>query len=183
MNTMDSIWMRKSSRDFIAEPVEGSKLSIIATAGAFAPYSGEIQLTVVTNFDCLKAIDDAVKAVLLVSKNKFLMAKAAEEDFSPTYHAPALIVLSVPESEDPTAVNLGYANAGCAAQNIMLAATDFELGSCCLASVDLAFHHTNLNILCDIPDGMMPVLTVAIGKTDNTEPHTVRQVKNINFRS
>jgi len=179
---MDSIWMRKSCRDFTGESVDGGKLSMVATAGAYAAYSGQIQLTVVTNTDCIKAIDDAVKKVLLASKNKLLMEKAAQDDFSPSYHAPALIVISAPDSEDPTAVNLNYANAGCAAQNIMLAAMYFDLASCCIATLDLAFHHTDLNILCDIPDGFSPILTVAIGKEDNTSPHDVRQVKNINFR-
>lgn len=79
------------------------------------------------------------------------------------YHAPAVLLISVrPDASDPP--ENSYLNAGCAAENVTLAATSLGLGSVLLAMPVRALRKEEA--LLDrfaLPDNFQPVIAVAFG--------------------
>jgi nitroreductase len=126
-------------------------------AGRSAPKAGAFHISVITNADTLKTIDEKT---LNIMKNSggFLKERASLEGYRPLYGAPALFLISsldVPYKET---------NAACAATNITIAATALGLGSCYVISATLAFKDDpTLQKQTGIPESYSPVCGVLVG--------------------
>ena len=108
------------------------------------------------------------------SGNPFLEKAASVPDYSPIYDAPAMIVVSAETTEDTMAVGMNTANCACAAQNMLLAATELGLGSCYIVSGTLAFMVPEVKATAGIAENMTPSCAVVIGYTEDSAPHTER---------
>ncbi len=130
------IQKRRSVRKFNGVPVSKETLQKIVEAGRWAPSGGNCQtthFTVVTNAQILeelrKLVQNAFAAMEMRDdlyrslKNSIKLSKAGIYAYD--YKAPVLVIVSNEK---------GYSNAiadsACAIQNMMLAATSFEIGSC-----------------------------------------------------
>ena len=164
MKAIQAIFERKSVRSYRNDPVPEQALEEILKAGSCAPVAGTFQISVITKPELLKEINDTAKKGMLSSNVPFMVQRAFLPGYEPLYAAPVLIVLSSPENSPNAA-----ANASCAAENMLIAATSLGLGSCYLGSPRLAFGSENGKALAakaKIPEGYAFNCGVIIGYQD-----------------
>ena len=174
MNTLEAIKMRKSVRSYLAKPLEEDKVKAVAEAGDMAAKAGQVTLNVITNPEILRMISETGVQVMKNSGNPFLEKVASVPDYSPIYDSPAMIVVSAETTEDTMAVGMNTANCACAAQNMLLAATELGLGSCYIVSGTLAFMVPEVKATAGIAENMTPSCAVIIGYTEDSAPHEER---------
>ncbi len=175
MNTLEAIKTRKSVRNFTDKAVEIEKLKEIAQAGNAAAKAGKVTFNVITDANVLAAIGNASLEIMKNSGNDFLIMRASTPGFSPLYNAPAAIAVSAPATEDPIMKSQNDANIACAAENILLAATELGLGSCYVVAGTLGFMIPDIKALAKIPAENAVGCIVVIGYTEDTAPHTERK--------
>lgn len=152
METIKAIATRKSVRAFKAEQLSGEVLNRILTAGCAAPIGmgkyDTMHLTVVQNKEVLAQLSGAVGQTMKMAGD-------------PLYGAPTVILLS---SQEPRWLGIDYTNAGCIAENMMLAAADAGVGSVlvwgCGGAVKAA---AELKKAFAIPEGYKALFGVALG--------------------
>jgi nitroreductase len=126
---------RKSVRGYFPTPLEKEKLQQIAEATFEAPNFGPVFVSVVTNGDLIKEIDDKALAGMKASGNDFLVSRAAIPGYRPLYGAPAVVIISGPKG-----VPYSDVNAAAAATSAAYAATALGLGSCYAITPTLALN-------------------------------------------
>lgn len=127
--TIKTILERRSVRAYdTAKAVPESMLTEIVKAGAYAPSAMNRQawhFSVVQNKELLNKLNAAVKALASESEEERIRARSADDTYNFYYNAPVLIIVSMSnEALYPRE------DAGCAMENMMLAATSLSLGSC-----------------------------------------------------
>ena len=131
---IDAIEVRRSIRAYKDIPVEREKLQLLAECGVNAPSAMNRQEWELRIVDSKEWIDDCtaayLKAVEGTDKAKYMLTPTFKNIFR---NAPAVIFVAAPDGLF-SGVNLGMLG-----QNIMLAATELDLGSCCLGSVQMIF--------------------------------------------
>ena len=131
---IEAIESRRSIRAYKDTPVEREKLQLLAECGVWAPSAMGRQEWEVRIVDSKEWIDGCtaayLKAVEGTGKADYMLTPTFKNIFR---NAPAVIFVGAPEG-----VFAGE-NVGCLAQNIMLAATELELGTCFLGSVQMMF--------------------------------------------
>src|SRR3954467_7497537 len=131
MNLLQAIRGRRAVRDFTAQPVSQDDLRQLVSAASWAPSAMNEQpwyFTVITDRLLLDQISDRAKSWQLANgqhQSGHFQDLFADPGFHLFYHAPALVVISVPAAGQ-------WATEACAvaAQNMMLAAVELGLGSC-----------------------------------------------------
>ena len=174
MSTFEAIRNRKSVRTYQDKAVEPEKIKTIVEAGNMAagtPMAGKVYFNVITNADVLKAIVDGSKAVMSKSGVPMLEKISANPNFNPIYGAPVAVVISTDKADNPNTAGMARANAACAGENILLAATELGLGSCYLESPTLAFNVPAVAEAAKIPEGAQPQAVIVFGYTDDNSPH------------
>ena len=128
-STIKTILERRSVRVFdTAKTVSENILTEIVKAGAYAPSAMNRQawhFTVVENKELLLKLNTAVKALASQSEEERIRARSTDDTYNFYYNAPVLIIVSMSD-------NALYPreDAGCAMENMMLAATSLSLGTC-----------------------------------------------------
>lgn len=181
MNTLDAINTRKSCRSYISQPVEKEKLEIIASAGNQAAIAGKLDFVVITNKEIIDIIQKTAKNVMLQSDNDFLLMRANTPGFETLYNAPAAIAIVTDTTTDPQNIGMNYANAGCAAQNILIAATELGVASCYTASSTLAFMLPEQKKALGIAEDKTVACIIALGYSKNNTPAIQRNPDNISW--
>jgi nitroreductase len=158
METIQAIESRKSVRDYLPKPVEEKLLETLIKAGRNAPKAGDFHISVVTNADTIKKIDDKALSIMK-SSTGFMKERADLEGYRPLYGAPVLFLISSPK------IPFREMNAACAATAITIASAGLGLASCYVVSATLAFKDDDalLRRLVGIPEGFSPVCGVLIG--------------------
>lgn len=159
MDAIKAIETRKSARSYLDRAVGADDQKTLVTAAKSAPKAGTFHITVVTNKELLREINDKTLEAMKNSGNEFLMSRAALPGYMPLYGAPLLIVLSAPAEEPYAAVNTA-----CAATNACVAATGLGLGSCFVVSPTLALvPDKDLSGRAGVPDGFKVFCGVLAG--------------------
>lgn len=174
MSTFEAMKNRKSVRSYQAKAVEVDKIRQIVEAGNMAagtPMAGKVYFSVITNAEVLKSVVDGAKAVMSKSGVPMLEKISSNPNFNPIYGAPVAVVISTDKVQDPNTAGMARANAACAGENILLAATELGLGSCYLESPTLAFNIPEVAAAAKIPEGAQPQAVIVFGYTDDTAPH------------
>ena len=175
MNTLQAIENRKSVRSYLDQPIEQEKIKTIARAGMMAagtPMAGRVYLNVISNKELLRKISAGTKERMRKSQNPKLMKIAENDAYDPLYHAPVAIVVSVDIDDHPEIMSMAIQNAACAAQNMLIAATDLGLGSCYLMTPTMAFDILSIHDEAKLPIlGAQAIAVVVFGYTDDTQPH------------
>ena len=146
MQTLETILKRKSVRKFKSEQISEKDLEFILNSACAAPVGhgdyDSLWLTVIQNRDILNKIS----------------SKCSNSDIF--YGAPTVIVISSTETRP-----LNYANSGCVAQNILLAATELEIGSVYVFQITKAFEDSQSFVeeILDISGEYTPIASVALG--------------------
>lgn len=175
MNTFEAIRARKSVRSYLNKPVEPEKIKAVVEAGYMAagtPMAGKVYFNAVSNPDVLAQISSGTKTIMGKSGVPMLEKLAGNEAYDPLYGAPVAVVVSVDLSDDPNTQSMATQNAACAAENMLLAATDLGLGSCYLMTPTMAFNIPAVHDAAKLPVlGVQPVAVVVFGYTNDTAPH------------
>ena len=161
MQILNAIYLRKSVRTYAPKTVETEKMEVIIKAGNLAPVFGRFHMTVIENQQLLQEINDITLDMMKHSGNEFLEKRAATEGYNPLYGASALIVLSAPKGNDSNGFNM--ANVSCAAENMIIQATELGLGSCFVMGPMIAFANPELAKKVEILEGYTPLVGVLIG--------------------
>lgn len=166
MNTLETIYSRKSIRNFNGESITEAELNEILKAAYAAPVGramyDTLSLTVVSNKE-------------LLCKWETTMANAVgNPDMHPFYGAPAVILVSSVVGEGPSS-NINYSNAATVVQNMALAATELGVGACHIwGAVGVLNGNAELINELKVPGGMVPCCAIALGYTD--EKYEVREI-------
>ena len=131
---IEAIEARRSIRDYKDTPVEREKLQIIAECGVKAPSARNLQEWEVRIVDSKEWIDACtatyLKSVEGTDKAKHMLTPTFKNIFR---NAAAVIFVAAPEGL------FSGVNVGMLGENMMLAATELGLGTCCLGSVQMTF--------------------------------------------
>ncbi|GAA5819621.1 MAG: nitroreductase family protein [Methanobrevibacter sp. CfCl-M3] len=180
MDIFEVINKRKSVRNYLSDEVDEKDLDIIIDAGKKAPKAGLFQITVVTNKELLKKINEFTIDGMKNSGNDFLVERANTPGYNPLYNAPLLVFFSAPDENI-----FGGLTASAAAENVILAATGLGYGTCYLASPTFAFQTSGKDELIkelQLPAGFNPLVAVSIGKEGASESGVPQEeVDNVNY--
>lgn len=133
MDLLKAIRGRRAVRDFTGQAPSQDALRQLISAAGWAPSAMNDQpwqFTVVTDKALLDEISERAKSWMLSNMPQLRLTAhfrdlLADPAFHLFYHAPALVIISVP-ADQPWAVE----DCALAAQNLMLAAVEFGLGTC-----------------------------------------------------
>ena len=130
--TMKNLLNRRSTRAYKLEQIKDDELSMILEGGRFAPSAINEQpwhFTVIQNKELLNRINEACKAALIKSDQRFA-ERAKEEDFSVFYNSPTLIIVSGDEKTVAPQIDCALALG-----NMFLAAEAIGIGSCWIHAI------------------------------------------------
>lgn len=177
MNTFEAINARKSVRTYQSKPVEVEKIKAIVEAGNMAagtPMAGKVYFNVISNPELLQQMASGTKAVMQKSGVEMLVKLSSNPDYNPIYNAPVAVVVSTDPASDPNTQAMSTANAACAGENMLIAATELGLGSCYLMSPTMAFNIPQIREAAKLSESVQPVALIVFGYTDDVTPHDAR---------
>ena len=177
MSIFETIATRKSVRSYLDQPVEQEKIKAIVEAGNMAagtPMAGKVYFNVITSRDVQKQIVEGTRTVMANSGMDMLVKLSQNPAFNPIYNAPVVVVVSTTKADNPNTAGMARANAACAGENMLLAATELGLGSCYLESPTLAFNVPTIAQAAMIPEGAQPQAVIVFGYTADSKPHAAR---------
>ena len=161
METLKAIAKRKSTRAFSpGKRIDQAELDTILAAGCAAPVGRgdypSLHLTVIQDAETLEKINKVVQETLATDQSLF-------------YNAPVLVLVSA--SEQQVTQNIQYANTACIVENMLLAATDFGIGSVFLWKLpSVIADNADLCEQLNFPDGFKPVSAAAFGYAIEEDP-------------
>ncbi len=167
---LEVLMSRRSVRKYLEKQIPEEALQKILAAGMQAATAMNRQswhFTVVQDKAFLDKISEAVGGVLSASGVPSLHERAQDAEFHAFHRAPTVVFVSTEGST--------YSLADCAnaSQNMCLAATALNLGSCYIGSFVQAFSQAQGKQLLDrfsLPIGYRPVFAVALGYTEGSLP-------------
>lgn len=176
---VDAIEARRSVRAYKDTPVEREKLQLLAECGVKAPSAmnrQEWELRIVDSKEWIDACTaDYLKAVEGTDKAKYMLTPTFKNIFR---NAPAVIFVAAPEGE------FSDVNIGMLGENIMLAATELGLGTCCLGSGLFTFAEPEMGKYVEslnFSEGYRLRYALAVGYPDETPEAKARDLSKIKF--
>ena len=168
MDVMTAIDSRHSCRMFDGKPVPGEVIDKLLHAAALAPSAWNTQpwrFHVASG----KARDALAEAIALttvhIQEYMEMMAPEQMESIGRFYSdlglAPIILAVTVPSSADEVERVNTYVSAGCALENVLLAAGEFGLG-CCSITAPVWVRDKLMEIL-EVPDDWEIVSLVVLG--------------------
>jgi Nitroreductase len=158
---LNTIKNRRSVRSYKQEQISQESIDAIIEAGIYAPTAHNDQpwhFTVIQNKDILQRINDIAKSEMAKSDVDWIKKMSANPNFSLTYHAPTLIIVS--GRKDGMAWTTDCA---AAIQNMLLAAESLDIGSVWLGLLRFYFSIEEEVQKLGIPEGYEPFYGVAFG--------------------
>lgn len=174
MNTLETMKIRKSVRSYQEKSVEAEKIRAIVEAGNMAAatqMAGKVYFNAISNPEVLSQLAEGTKEVMQNSGNEMLEKISSNPAYNPIYKAPVAVVISTDKAEDSNTQGMARANAACAGENMLLAATELGLGSCYLESPTLAFFNPVVCAAARLPENVQPQAVIVFGYTEDTAPH------------
>jgi nitroreductase len=177
---LDTIKNRRSVRDFQGEQITDEEINAIVEAGTYAPSGRGDQswhFTVLQNHQLMGEISDAVKRyVYAASDNPFLQSRGNNPNYHLFYHAPTVIILA--GNQDALLPQLDCA---VCLENMLLAATSLNIGSCWISGIDLLSETDQGKTVIEklnIPKEYKPYFSAAIGRKKNDYNHAPPRKEN-----
>lgn len=179
MNTIQTIKVRKSPEVFLSAPLDMDTVETIVQAGNYAPIFGKVHFTVITDPELLQTINHTTIEMMKHSGNEFAEKMAHTPGYSAVRSAQAFVVLSAPGGNDKMGFNL--ANVSCAAENMILAATDLRVGSRFMMGPVMALSEDPIRSALRLPEGYVPLVIVALGYADIVFEERNKDLQNISY--
>ena len=161
METLKTIARRRSVRAYKEDQISEEALQTILAAGGAAAMGmrsyQRLHMAVVQNKQLHARMNQNIGKMMA----RFAPEKA-NMDF--TFGAPTLIVISCKEPENSPMKGMHYINSGCVVQNMMLAATQMNLGSFVLGMAsDAIAQDAQLHQDMNIPEGFTTLFALCVG--------------------
>lgn len=158
MNTLDTIYSRRTIRNFNGENISDAELKEILKSAYAAPVGramyDTLSMTVITNKE------------LLGKWEKHMADVVGNPDMHPFYNAPTVILVSSVLPADNSG-NVNYSNAAILVQNMALTATELGIGACHIwGAVGVLNGNKELVKELKVPEGMTPCCAIALGRFD-----------------
>lgn len=156
METLKTIFSRKSVKTYTGEPVPQDKRDTVIKAALSSPVGKgmfqNVHLTVIENKELLTAIDRNAAEFF------------GDPSRTPLYNAPALVVVSTPNKG-----NVDSANAAMIVHNMCLTAIELGMGSCAIYGATAALaQNAELVAKLNLPEGFVPTGSAIFGPTTET---------------
>lgn len=185
MELTEAIYERRAVRDYTAEPVNGAALHALIDAAVQAPSGMNRQpwaFVVVEGARAVAGLGGAVKAHLLNGASQTpplasLRPHLATGEFDIFYGAPMLIAICA-TAPDQMAVK----DCCLAAQNLMLAARDRELGTCWIGFAESWLNTPAGKAALGVPEAFTVVAPIVVGhpaSRPNAPPRSAPDVRRI----
>ena len=176
---IEAIEARRSIRVYKDTPVEREKLQTIAECGVKAPSARNLQEWEVRIVDSKEWIDACtatyLKAVEGTDKASYMLTPGFKNIFR---NATAVIFVAAPEGL------FSGVNVGMLGENMMLAATELGLGTCCLGSVQMTFAEPAMEkylASLGFSEGYKLSYALAVGYPDESPEAKPRDMEKIKF--
>ena len=174
----EAIYARRATRHFLPEKVSENQVQALIESAIQAPSAMNLQpwaFAVIQKPDLLKRISSAAKELILQNidfKNHPERGHVPLDNpnFDIFYDANTVIVIYVKQQDGFEPVGDCYL----AAQNLMLAALEFNLATCPIGFARDVLREERWKKELSIPKGYEPVLPIAIGYSAITMPPTER---------
>lgn len=166
METMQTIYSRKSVRTYTGEKISENDLRTIIKAANSAPVGmgkyENVHLTIIENPEILRAIEESTAKTF------------GQPDMHPLYGASVFILVSSKPMLEKIS-NVDYSNAAIIVHNMALAAVELGLGNCGIWSAAMGLNaDQDLLKKINLPQGFLPCCGIIIGGT--TEQYSVRDI-------
>lgn len=178
-SVIEAIESRRSIRAYKDVPVEREKLQTIAECGVWAPSAMNKQEWELRIVDSKEWIDECtatyLKAIEGTDKVKHMVTPTFKNVFR---NASAVIFVAAPDGLF-SGVNIGMLG-----ENMMLAATELGLGTCCLGSVQMLFAEPAMEKYLSslgFSEGYKLSYALAVGYPDETPEAKPRDLSKIKF--
>lgn len=158
---LKTIAARRSIRQFQPEQIKDSELHAILEAGLQAPSGHNDQswfFSVIQDKKLIKEISDGSKAEMAKSPNEWMASAGKNESFNIYYGAPTVIIVSGKKD----AVT-GMADVCAAIENMLIAATSLNIGTCWIGFAKYNFINPDRNKKVKIPEGYEAYYGIALG--------------------
>ncbi len=183
MELKNAIYGRRSVRSYTAAPVGEEHLADLIKAATFAPSAMNEQpchFTVVTNRALLATISKDAKAYALQefsteSHLDHVRQMLTDPRFDILYGAPALVVISAPQSS-----RWMVENCALAAENLMLAATEMNLGTCWIGFAQAWLGTAPGRAAIKLPSGLTPIAPIVVGHPHGSAESVPRKQPHLN---
>ena len=179
MGVIEAIETRRSIRAYKDIPVEREKLQFLAECGVKAPNAMGRQEWELRIVDSKEWIDECtatyLKAVEGTEKAKYMLTPTFKNVFR---NATAVIFVAAPDGL------FSGVNVGMLGQNMMLAATEVGLGTCCLGSVQMLFAEPAMEkyiTSLGFSEGYKLSYALAVGYPDEEPEAKPRDMSKIKF--
>lgn len=179
MKTLDTIQKRKSPETFLSTPISTNDIQTIVEAGLYAPIFGKIHFTVINDKEMINKINIVTLEMMKNSGNEFAKTMANQPGYNAIRNAPTVVVLSALGGNDENGFNM--ANVSCAAQNMLLAATELGIGSRFAMGPIMAFSQESILQMLHLPDGYTPLVMVLLGNIDDSFDKRHKEANNISY--
>lgn len=175
LGVLDAIAARRAIRSYSPEPVDAATVNALLHAAVRAPTAMHAEpwsFVVVQDRARLARISDRAKALALAMPGigAYYGALLRDPGFSVFYDASTLVVICA------TAIT-PFATADCwlAAENLMLAACAYGLGTCVIGFAVAALAASDVRAELGIPDDVTVVAPIVVGIPTSTPPPTSRR--------
>jgi nitroreductase len=166
MELRDAIYTRRSVRAYSGIPVEREIIQALLDAAVQAPSAMNEQnwaFGVIQGADAVQAYGGRARLALLEMLDRQGITgeyrdRAANPDFNPFYNAQAVVVIYATTQD-----RFGPINCSLAAQNLMLAARELNLGTCWIGSATPFFNDPAVKAELNIPPDYTEIVTVIVG--------------------
>ena len=176
---IEAIHNRRSIRQYKDTPVEAEKLMEVARAGIAAPNAMNRQAWAVRIVDNKEWIDSCTEAFVATIKGTPMGEHLLTADFKNMFrNAPAVIFVAAEPSM------FAGVDCGILGQNMMLAAYELGLGTCCLGSpIGFMASEAGKPFLAslNLPEGYALQFAIAIGYADQNPDAKPRDESKIEF--
>ncbi len=167
MDTLETLYSRKSIREFNGEGISSEELNEILKSAYASPIGlkryDRLTLTVITKKELLCEWEEETARVM------------DREGYKAFYGAPLVILVCSEVDVEPYS-NVNYSNCAIVAHNMAIAATALGIGVCHIWSAPRALRELDeLQKKMGIKDGCVPCCALAVGKMN--EEYSLRQVE------
>jgi nitroreductase len=179
MSVIEAINARRSVRAYKDKQVDRETLLLIAECGVKAPSALNKQEWEVRIVDTKEWIDGCTAAYLKSTEGTVKAKHKSAPNFKNIFrNAPAVIFVAAPDGMF-SGENIGFLG-----ENMMLAATELGLGTCCLGSVQVLLNEPAMAEYLrslGFSEGYKLRYALAIGYPDETPEETKRDLSKIKF--
>jgi nitroreductase len=163
MTIMDAIYGRHAVQAFTGDDVTEHAVHALLYAAAQAPVTASLSapaFLVVQGRERLRALSGHTGRLYNAVESEPVKV-TPDNDFTLFHNAGTLIVVCIRQQ-----ASMAVPEAWMAVENIMLAATGMGLGSCLIGEAVAGLSDTRGRTLIGLPDSMVPVAIIALGKPE-----------------